>query len=77
MGGPRRRHGAPTRRPACRAQVRILNTHLEVGDPQTGTTQGQQGDEFLAIVAASPHPVIALGDFNSPADGASTPTYRT
>lgn len=56
--------------------VRILNTHLEVGGPETGTTQEQQGDEFLEIVAASPHPVVALGDFNSPADGSSTPTYR-
>jgi endonuclease/exonuclease/phosphatase family metal-dependent hydrolase len=56
--------------------VRILNTHLEVGDPVTGTTQERQGDEFLAVVADSPYPVIALGDFNSPADGSSTPTYR-
>ena len=45
-------------------------------DPVTGTAQQQQGDQFLAIVAASPHPVIALGDFNSPADGSATPTYR-
>jgi endonuclease/exonuclease/phosphatase family metal-dependent hydrolase len=56
--------------------TRIFNTHLEVSDPQTGTTQELQGEEFLALVAASPHPVIALGDFNSPADGSSTPTYR-
>jgi endonuclease/exonuclease/phosphatase family metal-dependent hydrolase len=56
--------------------TRIFNTHLEVGDPVTGTTQERQGEEFLALTAASPHPVIALGDFNSPADGSATPTYR-
>jgi len=63
-------------RPDRSTTVRILNTHLEVGDPVTGTAQQQQGDEFLALVAGSPHPVVALGDFNSPADGSSTPTYR-
>ncbi|MGY1770950.1 endonuclease/exonuclease/phosphatase family protein [Blastococcus sp. SYSU D00813] len=56
--------------------VRVLNTHLEVFDPATGTTQQQQAAEFLALVAASPHPVVALGDFNSPADGSGTPVYR-
>jgi endonuclease/exonuclease/phosphatase family metal-dependent hydrolase len=63
-------------RPDPTTTVRVLNTHLEVGGAVTGTAQQQQGDEFLAIVARSPHPVIALGDFNSPADGSSTPTYR-
>ncbi len=63
-------------RPDPSTTVRILNTHLEVRDAVTGTAQQQQGDEFLAVVARSPHPVIALGDFNSPADGSSTPTYR-
>jgi endonuclease/exonuclease/phosphatase family metal-dependent hydrolase len=63
-------------RPDPTTTMRILNTHLEVGGPDTGTTQEQQADQFLAMVAASPHPVIALGDFNSPADGSSTPTYR-
>jgi endonuclease/exonuclease/phosphatase family metal-dependent hydrolase len=63
-------------RPTPTTTVRVFNTHLEVGDPVTGATQERQGDEFLAIIAESPHPVIALGDFNSPADGPSTPTYR-
>jgi endonuclease/exonuclease/phosphatase family metal-dependent hydrolase len=63
-------------RPDETTTVRIVNTHLEVGDPVTGSTQERQGDEFLAMVADSPHPVIALGDFNSPADNSSTPTYR-
>jgi endonuclease/exonuclease/phosphatase family metal-dependent hydrolase len=63
-------------RPTPTTTTRIFNTHLEVGDPVTGTTQELQGEEFLALVAESPHPVIALGDFNSPSDGSSTPTYR-
>jgi endonuclease/exonuclease/phosphatase family metal-dependent hydrolase len=63
-------------RPTPTTTVRVFNTHLEVGGPVTGTTQERQGDELLAIIAESPHPVIALGDFNSPADGSSTPTYR-
>ncbi|HEY0125797.1 MAG TPA: endonuclease/exonuclease/phosphatase family protein [Blastococcus sp.] len=64
-------------RPDPTTTVRILNTHLEVGGPVTGTVQQRQGEEFLAVATGSPHPVIALGDFNSPADGSSTPTYRT
>ena len=63
-------------RPTPTTTVRVFNTHLEVGGPVTGTIQEQQGDQFLALVAASPRPVIALGDFNSPADGPSTSTYR-
>lgn len=63
-------------RPDPRTTVRIFNTHLEVGDPGTGTIQEQQGAELQAQIAASPYPVIALGDFNTPADGSPTPTYR-
>ncbi|MGY1590885.1 endonuclease/exonuclease/phosphatase family protein [Geodermatophilus sp. SYSU D00708] len=59
-----------------RTSVRIVNTHLEVGGPGSGPVQVRQADELLAIVAASPHPVIALGDFNAPADGSATDTYR-
>jgi hypothetical protein len=62
----------PTPTNACR----IFNTHLAVGASVTGTTQERQGDQYLAMIAASPYPVIALGDLNSPADGSSTPTYR-
>src|SRR4051794_6020574 len=50
-------------RPDPATTVRIVNTHLEVGGP----AQEQQADEFVSLVAASPHPVIALGDFNIPA----------
>jgi endonuclease/exonuclease/phosphatase family metal-dependent hydrolase len=56
--------------------VRIVTTHLEVADPGTGTTQERQVDELLRLVDASPHPVIALGDFNAPADGPTTDDYR-
>lgn len=56
--------------------VRVLNTHLEVFDPATGTAQQRQAGQFLSLVAASPFPVVALGDFNSPADGSGTPVYR-
>jgi endonuclease/exonuclease/phosphatase family metal-dependent hydrolase len=54
--------------------VRILTTHLEVGDPGTGSVQRDQAREFLALAAASPPPVIAIGDFNAPAVGSAT--YR-
>ncbi|WP_448624423.1 endonuclease/exonuclease/phosphatase family protein [Geodermatophilus sp. URMC 64] len=56
--------------------VRIFATHLEVADPVTGGAQERQADEFLAMIAESPYPVIALGDFNAPADGALSPTYQ-
>jgi endonuclease/exonuclease/phosphatase family metal-dependent hydrolase len=56
--------------------VRIFATHLEVAEPVTGGAQERQGDELLAMIAASPYPVIALGDFNAPADGALAPTYQ-
>jgi endonuclease/exonuclease/phosphatase family metal-dependent hydrolase len=38
--------------------------------------QVAQGVEAVARIAASPYPVIALGDFNSAADGSTTPTYK-
>src|SRR4051812_426517 len=56
--------------------VRVLSTHLEVGEPVTGTTQQQQADEYLALTTTSPYPVVALGDLDSPADGSGTPTYQ-
>ncbi|MCV2490836.1 endonuclease/exonuclease/phosphatase family protein [Geodermatophilus sp. YIM 151500] len=62
-------------RPDARTTVRIVNTHLEIGGPDAGPVQEEQGDEVLALIAASPHPVIALGDFNSAADGSTTDTY--
>lgn len=56
--------------------VRVLNTHLEVGEPETGTTQQDQAAEFLALARSSPYPVVAVGDFNAPAGGSGTPTYQ-
>lgn len=62
-------------RPDRRTTVRIFNTHLEVADPGTRSVQRDQGEELLAQITASPYPVIAIGDFNTPAGGSSTPTY--
>src|SRR4051794_21400025 len=39
-----------------KTSVRIFNTHLEVGAPDGRTIQERQGDEALAIIAASPYP---------------------
>jgi endonuclease/exonuclease/phosphatase family metal-dependent hydrolase len=60
------------------SRLRIFNTHLEVPVPglaQNLQPQLAQGAAALAILAASPHPVIALGDYNSAADGSGTLTY--
>ena len=63
-------------RTAGRPTVRIFETHLEVESPTpAGLIQQLQAAEFLGLVAASPYPVIAIGDFNSAADGSTTPTY--
>ena len=60
----------------ARRTVRIFDTHLEVGAPlPAALAQQAQGLEFLDLVAQSPFPVVALGDFNSAADGSTTPTY--
>ena len=61
--------------PDRRTTVRILTTHLEVDGPRAGRIQERQAREVRTLVAASPHPVIALGDFNSPADGSGSDTY--
>jgi endonuclease/exonuclease/phosphatase family metal-dependent hydrolase len=61
----------------ARTRVRIFNTHLEVEDPlPAAQVQVAQGVEALARIVLSPYPVIALGDFNSAADGSTTPTYK-
>ena len=63
-------------RPGTRSSVRFLATHLEVQTPESAAAvQERQGAELLALVDASPYPVIALGDFNTPASGEGTPTY--
>ena len=61
--------------PDRRTTVRILTTHLEVSGPRAGRIQERQAQEALTLIAASPHPVIALGDFNAPVDGPGTDTY--
>lgn len=55
-------------------RFRFANTHLEVaGFPQV---QEAQAREFLAGPARSGKAVIAVGDFNSAADGGTTDSYR-
>jgi endonuclease/exonuclease/phosphatase family metal-dependent hydrolase len=51
----------------------FFNTHLET--EQVPPVQVAQGLEAIAILGAQPLPVIAVGDFNSAADGSTTPTY--
>jgi endonuclease/exonuclease/phosphatase family metal-dependent hydrolase len=54
----------------------FVNTHLEIGGPGGfADAQEAQGQEFLAGPAKSGGAVIAVGDFNSRADGSSTTTY--
>jgi endonuclease/exonuclease/phosphatase family metal-dependent hydrolase len=52
---------------------RFVNTHLEVQSIEP--IQTAQAAELLAITAASPLPVVMVGDFNSAADGSQTPAY--
>jgi endonuclease/exonuclease/phosphatase family metal-dependent hydrolase len=54
----------------------FVNTHLEIGGPGGfADAQEAQGQEFLAGPAKRGGAVIAVGDFNSRADGSSTTTY--
>jgi endonuclease/exonuclease/phosphatase family metal-dependent hydrolase len=60
----------------ARTTVRILTTHLEVSGRSAGTIQERQADEVKALIAASPHPVIALGDYNADPDDPHAGTYQ-
>jgi endonuclease/exonuclease/phosphatase family metal-dependent hydrolase len=51
---------------------RFINTHLEAFSPEAQVAQAQ---ELLAGPAATSMPVVMVGDFNSHADGSTTPTY--
>ena len=53
--------------------IRFVSTHLEVSRAEP--IQVAQGLELQEILSTSPHPIILVGDFNSPADGSGTPTY--
>jgi endonuclease/exonuclease/phosphatase family metal-dependent hydrolase len=53
-------------------KVRVFNTHLEVFE--LSFIRDPQAAELLVLIAASPHPVIALGDFNSDPDESASPT---
>ncbi len=54
-------------------RFRFVNTHLEVS--AFAPVQEAQAREFLAGPAASRKAVIAVGDFNSAADGSTTDSY--
>ena len=54
-------------------KFRFANTHLEIED--FAAVQEAQGREFLAGPANAGGAVIAVGDFNSAADGSTTSTY--
>jgi endonuclease/exonuclease/phosphatase family metal-dependent hydrolase len=55
---------------------RLISTHLDAGCPPTGTAiQRAQAAELLRGPAATPLPVVLVGDFNSPSDGSGV-TYN-
>ena len=54
-------------------KFRFVNTHLETEDAPE--VQEEQGQELLAGPAKAGGAVIAVGDFNSAADGSTTATY--
>ncbi len=55
------------------SRFHVANTHLEVSG--FAATQEAQAAEFLAGPARGPGADIALGDFNSAADGSTTASY--
>jgi endonuclease/exonuclease/phosphatase family metal-dependent hydrolase len=56
------------------ARFRFVTTHLEVEDYPA--VQEAQARELIAGPLKTLRPVIAVGDFNSAADGSTTRTYR-
>jgi endonuclease/exonuclease/phosphatase family metal-dependent hydrolase len=54
-------------------RFRFVNTHLEPEDQPA--VQVAQANELLNGPLATDPPVIAVGDYNSPADGSTTATY--
>jgi hypothetical protein len=54
--------------------LRFVATHLEPGEDHPDI-QEAQGNELIAILDGEELPHIAVGDFNSAADGSTTPTF--
>jgi hypothetical protein len=54
--------------------VRAVGAHLEQETGPFGLVQRLQGQELVALLAAETRPVFLAGDFNSAADGSTTPT---
>ena len=55
--------------------LRFINTHLEAFSPEAQVAQAQELLAGPAATASMASPVVMAGDFNSNADGSSTPTY--
>jgi len=55
--------------------LRFINTHLEAFSPVAQVAQAQELLAGPAGPAAPSMPVVMAGDFNSNADGSTTPTY--
>jgi hypothetical protein len=54
--------------------VRAVGAHLEVETGPFGLVQRLQGQELVAMLAGETRPLFLAGDFNSAADGSTTPT---
>jgi endonuclease/exonuclease/phosphatase family metal-dependent hydrolase len=52
--------------------LRFVNTHLEAFSPLVQVPQAQQ---LIGMLAGEVLPTAVVGDFNSEADGSTTPTY--
>lgn len=53
-------------------EFRVVTTHLEAF---SAAAQVAQGNELVSGPGATVLPIVAIGDFNSRADGTGTPTY--
>jgi len=62
----------------------IVSTHLETADPtpydpesRQAIVQVAQAAELIDTLSTVQQPIILIGDFNSDADGGTTPTYSS
>ena len=56
--------------------IRFVSTHLEPASiPPIVPIQVAQANELIGVLAGVALPIIFVGDFNSAADGSTTPTY--
>jgi endonuclease/exonuclease/phosphatase family metal-dependent hydrolase len=57
------------------ASFTFLNTHLEVGGGPASPFQESQANDLKKLLGATPGPLVAVGDFNSPPGGRGTKSY--